>query len=239
MKVFLLAHQDDEIFFLPHIINSDKKLFIYLTNGVSSNSPNTILGKRTSEANFVFEKYLEALNSQVLWWGLENSISEGQLHKHVNRELVDSLKVKITSLGGNIDTFLTTTFEGAHQDHDAVAVITRKLDEIFQVGIIEISTYPQWISKIYSFKVLSPRLPMIQYPFNRIKVLIMATRMMVSYKTQLRTWLGLGPAMLNAFAFRKYGSSTPTPIGVSKSCFYEFRGRANQNEVLKSLMGLN
>jgi LmbE family N-acetylglucosaminyl deacetylase len=236
LKVFLLAHQDDEIFFLPHIINSEKKLFIYLTNGVSVDSSITKLNRRTSEAKFVFRKYLETLNSRAVWCGLENSIAEGALHEHANSGLIDKLIEVLNGQDSQISAFFTTAFEGAHQDHDSAAVITRKLGEIFQVGIIEMSTYPQWFSSLYSFKVLRPRVSVESFRFKRIQAVVMAARMMASYKTQIHTWLGLGPATLSAFAFRAYESSSPGPIEIIEPCFYQFRGRAIQSEVLECLL---
>ena len=107
--------------------------------------------QQSQSIEFVFKKYLEPLNSHVIWWGLKNSISEGELHRYVNQGLIDELGKLLISQGSEVTTFITTAFEGAHQDHDSVAVIARKLDEIFKVGTIEMSTYPQWFSKFYDF----------------------------------------------------------------------------------------
>ncbi len=235
MKVFLLAHQDDEIFFLPHIINFEPKLFLYLTNGVSADSTISTLDARTSEAESVFKKYLEPLNSHVIWWGLENSVSEGELHRYVNQGLIDELGKLLINQRYEVTTIITTAFEGAHQDHDSVAVIARKLDEILKVGTIEMSTYPQWFSKFYSFKVLKPGTPEKTFQFNRIKVFFLAIRMMANYRTQLSTWAGLGFATLSVYAFRGYRSSSPSSVSLIEPCFYESRHRARQNEVLESL----
>jgi len=235
VKVFLLAHQDDEIFFLPHIVNADEKIFVYLTDGVSAGSAISTLDRRTSEAEFVFKKYLEPLNSHVIWWGLKNSISEGELHRYVNQGLIDELGKLLISQESEVTTFITTAFEGAHQDHDSVAVIARKLDKIFKVGTIEMSTYPQRFSKFYSFKVLKPGTPEKTFRFNRIKVFFLAIRMMASYRTQLLTWAGLGLATISVYAFRGYRSSSPRSVSLIEPCFYESRRRASQSEVLESL----
>jgi LmbE family N-acetylglucosaminyl deacetylase len=235
VKVFLLAHQDDEIFFLPHIINFEPKLFLYLTDGVSAGSAISTLDTRTSEAESVFKKYLEPLNSRVIWWGQKNSISEGELHRYVNQGLIDELRKLLISQGCEVTTFITTAFEGAHQDHDSVAVIARELDKIFKVGTIEMSTYPQRFSRFYSFKVLKPGTPEKTFQFNRIKVFFLAIRMMASYRTQLLTWAGLGLATLSVYAFRGYRSTSPRSVDLIELCFYESRRRASQNEVLKSL----
>ena len=238
MKVFILAHQDDEVFLLPHILNSEKKLFIYLTNGVSVKSTSLKLDNRTAEARNVFDKYLTQLNSIANWWGLENSVSEGELHKFVSLENLASIEGVIKNQGELVTQILTTTFEGAHQDHDSAAVISRKLGKIFSVETIEVSTYPQWFSKFYSFKVLSPRYPSTSFTFDRIKTMRLALRLMTSYKSQRATWIGLGPATLGTYAFRKYQASNPQPIGLLSPCFYEFRGRARQSEVLKYLTSM-
>ena len=235
MKVFIFAHQDDEVFLLPHILNFERKLFIYLTSGVSAGSSVLILENRTTEAKDVFEKHLTHLNSIVNWWGLENSVPEGELHKFVNRENLMSLETLIRNQPEPVTEILTTAFEGAHQDHDSAAVISRRLAEIFLVEAIEISTYPQWLSKVYSFRVLHPRQPLISLKFERLRTLRMAFRLMAGYKSQRTTWLGLGPAVLATFAFRRYRSSTPRPVELIHPCFYEFRARAHQSEVLEHL----
>lgn len=235
MKVFLFAHQDDEIFALPHILNSEKKLFIYLTNGVSEGSTESKLDNRTVEAKYIFEKYLSRFNGVAIWWGLENSVPEGELHKFISVKNLASIEEEIKNQGVRVTQILTTTFEGAHQDHDSAAVISRKLARSFSVGIIEISTYPQRFSKIYSFTVLRPRNPAGSLRFNRVQTLKVAFRLMASYRSQRITWLGLGPATLAAYAFFQYRSADPSPPKRIHPCFYEFRGRASQVEVLPFL----
>jgi len=233
--VFLLAHQDDEVFLLPHIMDSEQKLFIYLTSGVSEGSSELKLEKRTAEAKAVFQKHLASFNAQVIWWGLENSVPEGKLHTFVSEKHLSAIEEVIRNQGTQITQIVTTTFEGAHQDHDSAAVVSRKLAKALQVSCIEMSTYPQWFSKFYSFKVLNPHATEEGFPFVRLRTLVLALKLMASYKTQRNTWLGLGSATLGAFAFRKYRSSTPAPITEVHPCFYEFRGRAQQSEVIQCL----
>jgi len=236
MKIFLLAHQDDEVFLLPHVMDSEQKLFIYLTSGVSEGASGFKQDKRSKEAKTVFQKYLAVFNAQVIWWGLENSVPEGELHKFVSDQNLASIEKIIRSHSERVTQIFTTTFEGAHQDHDSAAFTSRSLAKIFQVDCIEMSTYPQWFSKIYSFKVLNPNAPDKRFNFTRMRTLTLAWKLMSSYKTQRNTWLGLGPATLAAFAFRQYKSSKPSPITEVYPCFYEFRGRAKQTDVLKYLI---
>lgn len=239
MKVFLFAHQDDEIFALPYILNSDKKLFIYLTSGVAEGSTELKIETRTVEAEYVFEKYLSTLNSVANWWGLENSVPEGELHKFVSVENLASIEEVIKNQGVRVTQILTTTFEGAHQDHDSAAVISRKLASVFLVNAIEVSTYPQWFSKFYSFRVLAPRHPSESFRIERVKTLQLALRLMASYKSQRATWIGLGLATFGTYAFRRYRASIPQPVRLLSPCFYEFRGRALQSEVLKHLTSVS
>lgn len=235
MRVFLLAHQDDEIFLLPHIMDSEQKLFIYLTSGVSEESSRLKLDRRTREAKAVFQKYLAGRNAQAIWWGLENLVPEGALHKYLSEANLASIERIVRSHGARVTQIITTTFEGAHQDHDSAAVVSRKLAKIFQVNCTEISTYPQWFSRFYSFKVLNPKAPDERLKFARFKTMGLALKLMASYKTQRTTWLGLGPATLLAYAIRPYQASKPAHVATVYPCFYEFRGRSNQREVLNHL----
>ena len=141
----------------------------------------------------------------------------------------------IRSQGEKVSQIITTTFEGAHQDHDSAAVISRRLAKDLMVTCVEMSTYPQWFSKLYSFKVLNPRFAETRFDFARGRTLVLALKLMASYKTQRNTWLGLGLGTVSAYAFRRYKSSKPAQIAELHPCFYEFRGRALQSEVTQCL----
>lgn len=239
MRIFLLAHPDDEIFLIPYILSPEKKLFIYLTNGVTTNSPVHQRADRIYEARLIFNECLVRHNSRVEWWGVNKRVSDGELYKHVNEKNIESIRLSIINLNEPISLILTTAFEGAHQDHDASAVISRILAQRLRVQIMEISTYPQWFSKIYSFRVLRPRNRLKPQDLDRFPVLDLAVKLMRLYKSQRKTWIVLGPAVLFSFAFRKYYPSSPQPIGKLKLCFYEFRGRAKQEEVLYELSSIS
>jgi hypothetical protein len=237
MKIFLFAHQDDEVFALPYILNSEKKLFIYLTSGVSVDSSKSKLLTRSSEAKDVFQRYLAELNSEVVWWGLDSSIPEGALYKFVTQENFSSILRIVKAHDQEIIQLVTTTFEGAHQDHDASAVITRKLAKVLGVQVVEVSTYPQWFSKFYSYKVMKPQHPDKSLDFSRGKTVLLALRLIKGYRTQRLTWLGLGLSTLGTYTFRKHFSAIPIEAGPMSKCFYELRGRAKQEDVLKHLLG--
>ena len=235
MKIFIFAHQDDEVFALPFILNSEKKIFIYLTNGVSASSTETELLNRSIEASEVFERHLACINSEVIWWGLETSIPECALYKFVNHENISSIVKIVEQFDPENLQLITTTFEGAHQDHDACAVIARELGKNLGIEVIEISTYPQWLSRVYSFKVMKPCHRKMNLDFPRGKTVLLAIKLIIGYRTQRLTWLGLGVSTLISYAFRKYNSAVPIEIGRLSHCFYEFRGRSKQKDVLEYL----
>lgn len=235
MKVFIFAHQDDEIFALPYVFNLEEKLFFYLTNGVSANADGKALRSRSLEAKEVFERHLSGLNAEVNWWGQEHSIPEGELHKFVSRESILQVARIIRERSAKNVQLVTTTFEGAHQDHDASAIFSRELGKVLGVEVIEVATYRQWLPQIYSFRVMKPRQRNQKIDFPRGKVLALAIKLIWGYRTQRITWLGLAMATITTYAFRTYYSARPVQASRIKRCFYETRGRSQQTEVLDHL----
>lgn len=131
---------------------------------------------------------------------------------------------------------ITTTFEGAHHDHDSCAYISRKIGEALDIPLIEVATYPQKFQRIYSFQVLKPLFPAgSKIKFNRISVVKLAINLIWSYKTQRMTWMGLGILTIYNYLFKNFRVAIPQTVQHSTQCFYEFRGRAKQSDVLKKL----
>ncbi len=236
MKVVLIAHQDDEIFLLPYFNNHEFKLVIFLTNGVPEGSSSEISEERFSEAKEIFHKFLIPRNCEPIWWGNRNQHFEGSLHRFTNSDEVSSIWEEILLKGRNVSEIITTTFEGAHQDHDAAAYISRKLANKSGLTATEISTYPQKFKRIYSFSVLKPGNPEIHIKFKRLAITKLAFQMILAYKTQRKTWLGLGIQTLYTYALRQYWTSSSNAIKELNPCFYEFRGRSTQKEVLRHLL---
>jgi hypothetical protein len=238
VKLFLLAHQDDEVFLLPFIADSEKKLFIYLTNGSSNSSSVFHQQKRTNEAHETFKEILMPLNANVIWWGNQNGVSEGELHKFANSNTIRSLIESISHHGTKVSKIYTTTFEGAHQDHDSAAVIARIIRKSLGADVIEVSTYPQKFKAVYSFSVMSPKYKSINFDFDRLKILRLAARLILSYRTQWKTWLGLTPAIVFSYLFTPFYVAEPQVVQVLDKCFYHFRSRAKQEEVILFLENL-
>jgi len=236
MRVILLAHYDDEIFLLPFIDDQRPKLIIYLTSGVSSSSSNHEFESRDQESLKIFEKYLKKRNCEVLYLGRDKFIPEGELFRHINKEFIESIIASIWSRCKSITEVITTTFEGAHQDHDAAAFIARNIAIRLNIIPIEVASYPQKFSKFYSFQVLKPKLKSLELvKYENIKITFLALRLMLSYKTQRSTWLGLGLFTLYNYLFGKFRLAQPEPIQFLENCFYEFRGRASQKIIIEHL----
>lgn len=238
MRVFLLAHQDDEIFFLPYLTNSKKNLLIFLTSGVSVDKTKKDEIDRFQESKLLLDKFSQGLNLDVIWWGTNNSIPEGELHLHLHDKVLLEIQDLILSRGEDLDLILTTTFEGAHQDHDSAAILSRLIGKALDIEVNEVSTYRQWFGTFYSFRLLNPRLPLPSIDFKRLLNLKLAFKLMAGYKSQKSTWIGLGPALIYRLAFRSYQPETPHELEIQNLCFYEFRGRASQKEVVENLKRL-
>jgi hypothetical protein len=235
MKLIVLAHPDDEIFVLPFIVDDESKIIVFLTNGVSRFQSQKKLKCRSLEANRVFFDTLRKFNCDVLWWGNDKICFEGELHLNMNEQFFISFYREISKYGHEISEVVTTTYEGAHQDHDSAAYISRKIANRFNLVTTEVSTYPQKFRFLYSFTVLHPKFKDRQIDFDRLVVLRLAIRLMFSYRSQLTTWLGLGPFILFRYAFKPYFTACVKQIEWLNSCFYETRSRASQSEVLKYL----
>lgn len=236
MRLILLAHQDDEIFMLPFIDDSTSKTIIYLTSGVSRYASQEEIKIRHKESQNILKKYLSPRNCTVVWWGNKNSHPEGELHKFSGPDEIKALLSYINTLNVNVTEIVTTTFEGAHHDHDSAAYISRKIGEKLNLVPIEVATYPQKFKNLYSYQVLTPKFPKKVVDFySRKRVTLLAINLIYAYKSQRLTWLGLGVQAVFNYAFKSFKVSQSLPITFQSPCFYEYRGRANQRTILSHL----
>jgi hypothetical protein len=236
MRIIFLAHQDDELFMLPFIDDNYPKIIIYLTSGVTRHASLAKSNNRHKESQKVFEKYLRPRNCTVIWWGNQKSHPEGELHRFSSPDEINELSSCINSYHTKVNEIVTTTFEGAHQDHDSAAFIAREIGKKMNLIPIEVTTYPQKFKNFYSYQVLTPRFPKTdKILYNRKSVSLLALKLIMSYKSQRLTWLGLGIQTVLKYAFISFKTSQSLPITFQSPCFYEFRGRASQKTVLSYL----
>jgi LmbE family N-acetylglucosaminyl deacetylase len=236
IQIILLAHADDEVFFAPFFANSAENYLVYLTNGVSHLEENTLtLQRRMNETRLAFEKNLKKYNTELVHLGNLLKIPEGQLHLANLNECVELIVEFIHSRNSTDIQLLTTTFEGAHQDHDSAAIISRRISKICTLPIKEISTYRQRLKNCYSFTVMNPTSRREKIVFNRWAVTILSIKIMFSYKTQWKTWTGLSLGVILRYLRGHYFVAEQIKIGTHDKCFYSYRKRASQAEVIAHL----
>lgn len=235
--LFILPHPDDEVFFVPFLLAYESKYLVYLTNGVSVSSSFLHKERRQNEALRAFEKIFSPGLDTALWLGNQYGINEGVLYKSDLNELSKAI-LGLFSESKVLDLkVFTTAFEGAHQDHDVASVIARGVASSLGVNVQEVSTYPQKFSNIYSFSVLNPKKKESKVLFRRIATIRMAIKIMVSYSTQFKTWLGLFIPIVLRYSRGFYHTSVLEDVQPFKACFYEWRNRAKQADVLRHLKG--
>ena len=102
-------------------------------------------------------------------------------------------------------------------------------------------TCPAYSSVIFTqkfFKVMKPEKRQEKIKFRRFHNLYVAFRIILIYKSQFKTWVGLAPFILLNYAFSSFWVNHVDRFSEPKlldRCFYEFRGRAAQGEVLGHL----
>lgn len=234
-KFFFLAHYDDEIFALPLLSKDEKNCFIFLTNGVGETQTSVSEATRYSEAMANIHSKFENLDIECIAIGRHLGIWEGSLYERIS-EVVENFQIKrILAKVTSQDCIITTTFEGAHQDHDACCILSRRLGETYQLNVIELSTYPQRYKSIYSFSVMRPTIKHKKIPRRRVQNASWAIRLIIGYKTQRRTWIGLGIPVIFSYLFNSFYTCKPLAPVYLEKCFYEYRGRAKQSKVLTIL----
>ena len=238
-KYFLLPHYDDEIFMLPLFDSKEKNFLIYLTNGIARSKNDDVQIERFREAMANLTTKLKSFQIEIICLGKHLHIYEGQLHNHLHQIDNDATLSSILKNIQHKDVLVTTTFEGAHQDHDAASILSRKYAKKFGINLVEVSTYPQMLKGIYSFSVMRPRHKLNRIPFKHLRTSSLALNLIIGYRTQRRTWLGLGFQTLFSYLFLDFFTSKPMNLRIIERCFYEFRRREEQSEVFQKLRSWN
>lgn len=191
---FLFPHQDDEtpvLLAIERLVREGQPVrIVYLTTGQPNGEACEV---RNAESLHVLAS-LGIAASQVWFLGAEIGIPDGHLQKHLdpawqalNRALNNAKPA----------SFHMPAWEGGHQDHDAAHMLGVMLSK--QWDCMEQSfQFPYYHGhrlKGILFKTLDPLAlngpPVSEaIPFwNRLKYL----RLLMTYRSQLKTWIGLGP----------------------------------------------
>ena len=197
VTLYVLAHFDDEFGALPLMLRDraqgrDVRLCFNMDYRTAELARTRHAETRAFLRRFGFDP------DAALHLGVDTGIVDGRLYTEAPRAYA-ALKAAATRLG-KVDRLVTLAWEGGHPDHDLCAAMTVKL-----AGELGVAAPIEQIS-LYN----SPDLPWLLYhgfqplpengPVQRMKLSAADWRRWVTsvadYPSQIRTWLGLWPALL-------------------------------------------
>jgi hypothetical protein len=231
-RLFLLSHCDDEVFLIPFFLQPDTENTVVFF----STQPNFDGNERVrmNEAISV-NRFLNRFQKLETVF-LIPEVRDGKIHEDFNVSQLSFLEEVIHRV--KPDEIVTLAYEGGHQDHDTVELVSNILSQAHK---IKLKTCPAYSSVRFSrnfFSVMKAEDPRERVRIKRLLNLWVALRIIFIYKSQFKTWVGLAPFILIRYAFSSFWV---TPVGSPSGpklvdrCFYEFRGRADQDDVLSHL----
>ena len=238
--LFLFAHQDDELFTLPQILDltdSGKTVICaYLTSGASPNQ--TGQAKRRNQESLEVLQSVGVNDANVHFIGGLASIADGMLLKHLD----EALEILINTFPRGIESLFIPAWEGGHHDHDACHAIGRTYaDECSIDEVIEFALYNAFGRKHPFFNVLKPIPDQNEITRFEKKLTLRCFIAVTSYRSQWKTWLGLTPSMIIHAILRRpiLFRAIDRNVGLSKphkgDLFYERRFRVPYNVVYEAI----
>jgi len=210
-KIFLLAHQDDEIAIFNHIKNSvqsnNKTLIIYATNGRIKKKENSeIIKKRELESSYVLRK-IGVKKKNIIFLGKKLNINSYELHLKLDL-VYKKLNLLINKIQGKIIIY-THSWEGGNMDHDSCYIIILKLMNKFPrvIKAFQFAMYNSNKMLLKFYKAFSPiknNGPLVKLDIN-FKEKIRFICLLFSYKSQLKIWIGLYPVLILNILSNNYG----------------------------------
>jgi hypothetical protein len=223
----ILAHRDDEIFLIDYFLTCDEIFLVYLTESHNFKA-------RRLESDRAVNYLRGFLNISEI--SRMEFAEDGKLHEFLSTELLTEMidvviKKEITEIA-------SLAYEGGHQDHDAASIFSAALSDFFSLGLFLFPAYKDSARIFPHFHVMKAEGHNKSFRNKRIfLVLWVVMRLMFIYRSQWRTWTGLGPFIMKR--------SLEEPPYVSKvidfeflehsHCLYERRRRALQSQVLVKL----
>ena len=201
-RLWLLAHQDDEVFGLHLNLQPAKNFVVYLTDGVRVGAKYDS-SFRVEEARSTWSKIDR--NAELIFFGTEHSIKDGDLLA----QLSDSHLAGLLSIcrSRKISEIVTLQLEGGHQDHDVTSLFAEELARRLSLEVILFPAYRALNAKHSSYAVMSSIAKSLEKtPRNAVARLHDTKRALVImriYRSQLPTWVGLGPFVLLKYLIGK------------------------------------
>jgi LmbE family N-acetylglucosaminyl deacetylase len=230
--VFLIPHPDDEIFALPLLQQfcSESLYFICLTDGQHASSGD-LGSRRYSEFNKSIS-YLKKIGvqSEIILFDSAEKVRDGFLHEDFTINMLVELLNLVKSL--DPETIVAPAFEGGHQDHDSVSLLSVFLSESIKAALIHFSTYRSTSNFLPTFTVMNPTVRGYHLDFRRVRTFIMALRLIGIYRSQIGTFIFLGlPILVRYLAKTWYTFGNVKGLAID-SYLYEKRSKAFSKDVI-------
>lgn len=191
-RLWLLAHQDDEVLGLHLHSSTVSNVVVYLTDGVRDG------------ANFDFlTRVVEAIESwneidkdaELIFFGTNHSLRDGGLQHQINAGHLSSL-ISICQ-ERSVNEIVTLQLEGGHQDHDITSLLAEEISKRLSVNFVAYPAYRALHKKFPIYAVMSSASIMAKKNTHnvllRMRLAIKSIRLMKKYRSQITTWVGLGP----------------------------------------------
>jgi len=201
--LYILAHQDDELFFAPMIERSVRQgchpQCIYTTDGGWHGVPAAVRMRETARAL----SCMGVLDSDIHQIGVEMGVRDGYSHLHVD-ELFD----RITALTREIRVraVYAQAWEGGNPDHDVAHLLGAALAR--RMGAAELSECPSHnahhaLPGLFRVMHCIPLAGAIDTKRLAFKQAVRCFRMTLRYPSQWRTFLGLGGPMFFRYVVQR------------------------------------
>ncbi len=204
--LFLFAHQDDEfgVFaaLAKHCREENSPLCIYLTNGETEKADSSV---RNSESLAALSR-LGVKETDIVFLGTKEEIPDGQLYRHLETaiEALESLTPEIPK--EKLQLYIPA-WEGGHQDHDAAHLIGMALAKkmgadgvVYQYSLYHGENLPRPFFKVLSPIKLNGPTQSIPVTFSQCLKFL---RLILLYRSQVSTWIGLAPFVALKLLFRR------------------------------------
>jgi hypothetical protein len=201
-RLWLLAHQDDELMALHLCSESNNNSVLYLTDGVRIGAKFSA-NLRMQEAIAVWAEIDK--DAILIFFGAKHAIRDGTLLETLNASHLKELTSVCVERG--IEEIVTLHLEGGHQDHDVTSMLAEELSRRLKIRLLTFPAYRALHGRIPLYSVMSmirsTSLQSVTPPVERLKYAIQAFGVMNRYRSQARTWIGLGPFVLLKYLFGK------------------------------------
>lgn len=223
-RLWLLAHQDDEVLGLHLNSNPAVNHVIYLTDGVRTGATYSS-GKRINEAQTSWNQIDK--NAELIFFGIDHTLKDGTLREVISPFHLSELLMICQNR--DIKEIVTLQLEGGHQDHDIVSMLAEEL--AFRLSL-DLFTYP-------AYRALHKRFPLYavmsslhesiekkKFPILlRLHFTKQSLILMKNYGSQFSTWIGLGPFVIFKYlignlSFNLRSSTSRTTQEVPKLLLY-------------------